>query len=776
MNNSKIRILSKLAALDSNKSNKDLSKYANELILAIQKSKNNNQVFENLELLEQIIYQAPLKVLKVIKSIVNTKSPIKPTVHINKIYGKIEGKSHNDLLLKCLELLSKLRYINTKEVFKLLTKLSNNDSSNIKSKSIEKIRELCQYNLFVINKIGYFTQKDILDNMQQWSVKKIINNIDLVLEATKQFLQPTYEGNSMTDYKTYTLRHGALLVNRDLKYIRNHTLMLLTSIYLKTAGIVQRKRILQILNEASQTPRSGTIKKDMRKMIAENTNKIIDFYINISQKEENELIKTIEHQSNRFMHRLKEKNLTKIKRLQKIISSNEQYEMFRSFVGYDYEFSKERDWKKTERIRKAKIQEYIDDITETNFNKWQEKVLLVLKNYSPSKFGEYQYFGLFLHELSKQKPHIALELINNNEAKLESFFMRSVTGLWESSHSNIAKDLLSNWIRSNKYLYICAGVFAYLKEIDIGLLEKTFKKAKKSKDIYALNNIVNSIATNYPKYKNFEPLFVLCIKELTRNKSSHWVHGTWYQPKSILSSFAEDSFDVILENLLLSPSINHEEEEMLTHIAKKHPKKIVYFFCNRVTMKTKKQNDLRYDAVPFDLSKLHEPLQKHATVVIPEIIKWFSKKNWLYEWEASHFINAIFPTFHSKLEVELTKLIKTKKERNAKTVLAILKAYRGETFLHKTCKNFIKYSPYAKKYKGSVFMVLSQTGVVSGEYGFVNAYTKKLEEIQDWKKDRSKAIKSFVKDYEIQLNKQISYEQKRADEDLELRKRQYDSS
>ena len=115
MNNSKIRILSKLAALDSNKSNKDLSKYASELVLAIRKSKNNNQVFENLELLEQIIYQAPSKALKVIKSIVNTKSPIKPTVHINKIYGKIEGKSHNDLLLKCLELLSMLRYVNTKD-------------------------------------------------------------------------------------------------------------------------------------------------------------------------------------------------------------------------------------------------------------------------------------------------------------------------------------------------------------------------------------------------------------------------------------------------------------------------------------------------------------------------------------------------------------------------------------------------------------------------------------------------------------------------------------
>jgi len=48
----------------------------------------------------------------------------------------------------------------------------------------------------------------------------------------------------------------------------------------------------------------------------------------------------------------------------------------------------------------------------------------------------------------------------------------------------------------------------------------------------------------------------------------------------------------------------------------------------------------------------------------------------------------------------------------------------------------------------SLFIALSQTGVVSGENGFVNAYKQKLEEVQSWKKDGSKAVRSFVKEYE----------------------------
>ncbi len=66
-------------------------------------------------------------------------------------------------------------------------------------------------------------------------------------------------------------------------------------------------------------------------------------------------------------------------------------------------------------------------------------------------------------------------------------------------------------------------------------------------------------------------------------------------------------------------------------------------------------------------------------------------------------------------------------------------------------------------------------GVVSGEYGFVEGYKKKKEEIQGWKKGKNKAIQLFVKEYEDHLEKRILYEKKQADEVIELRKRQFNS-
>jgi hypothetical protein len=226
-------------------------------------------------------------------------------------------------------------------------------------------------------------------------------------------------------------------------------------------------------------------------------------------------------------------------------------------------------------------------------------------------------------------------------------------------------------------------------------------------------------------------------------------------------------------NLLLVPRIDYHAEEILMPVANKYPQKAIHFFYKRVENKEKNKDDFNYDAIPFDLHNLNEPLQKQAKVVIADIIKWYSQKTGRFEWEASHLIQAIFPAFNKELEKELIRLIKSRKEKDAKIVLSILRAYRGEPFLHNICKHFVKHSPYVEKFQSSLFIALSQTGVVSGEYGFVNAYKQKLEEVQSWKKDGSKAVRSFVKEYEDDLNKQIAFEQKRADEDIELRKREY---
>lgn len=226
---------------------------------------------------------------------------------------------------------------------------------------------------------------------------------------------------------------------------------------------------------------------------------------------------------------------------------------------------------------------------------------------------------------------------------------------------------------------------------------------------------------------------------------------------------------------MLVPDIDYTAEEVLTLIAEKYPQKIISFFYKRFLIQKNKKQEDHYDAIPYNLNELNKPLNENAEIIIPKILKWFKKKDYSLYWEGSPLIQAIFPTFDKVLEEELIKLITSKNNKKVEIVFNILRAYNGEDFLHNVCKELIKEYPENDNYHKEIFIVLSQMGVVSGEYGFVKGFEKKKEEIQIWKKDKNKAIQLFVKKYEDFLDKRILYEKKQSDEDIELRKRQFDN-
>jgi ppGpp synthetase/RelA/SpoT-type nucleotidyltranferase len=748
-----------------------------QFLEGILKSTSNNELYEQLSLLHQYVQKFGDKTPKGIDIVNIVESALKkakdniPTP-IKTVIGDLEGRHFADVATVCLDILSELKYLHIENIFDLLIRLSVDHEPIVRKKAVEILSKLASFNLHVLQKIGYSIQLFIVDQLEKWDNTKIIDHFEASMELASQLLKPSFEGLSMSDYKTVTLHFGPLPVDDNLRNTRDRIMSLLKRVYHGSEDLAHKIGVLQILQEASQTPHQGNYGDDLLRMIIEDTNTLIDFYNEILPKAENEIIKNIEEQSRWFIQRFGSDKLFKINQLHSAISSNKEYEIFRIFVGYDYRFPDELNWKDADKLRKAKIQEFVDDISEGKFNEWQKRVLSVVKNYLVSGIGEFQYFNIFLFEVGRQRPAFASLLIEQNEKELEPFLIHLIVGLWKSSSSEGAKDIVSKWIAEGKRLSVCASLFEYVEEVDIPLLKKIFRKANKANDADALCRIMSAIAQNYPKYKNLKSIFVGVIKKLTELEKFQWINRIWFRKPSILDSLTEKEFDVVLDSMVYVPDIDYHAETILSPVAEKYPKKLIQFFKKRVSARVQKQEKERYDAIPFSLHQINKPLQKHAGIVVPEIVNWFNEKEWLFQWEASHFLQAVFPAFDKVLENEMIYLIKKSGGRNAKIVISVLRAYKGEPFLHGVCKEFIK-KYHSDKYMKEMFIVMSQTGVVSGEYGFVEAYKAKREEVQDWKKDKNKSIQSFVGKYEAYLDKRIIQEQKQADEDVELRKKEF---
>lgn len=744
-----------------------------QFLEGIIKSASNNELYEQLSLLRQFVQEFGDKTPKSIDIVSIAEGALQKakdnaTVPVKTALGEFEGKHYADISEVCLDILSELKYFHTEKIFQLLVQLSADSNPTVKKKAIDVLSKLASYNMYVLQKIGYFPQLFVLDHVEKWDNAKISDQFEAVMEIASQLLKPSFEGTSMSDYKTFTLHYGPLPVNDGLKDIRIRTLNLLKRLYHDFKEITQRIRILQGLQEASQTPHLGNYGDDLLKMIVQNTNLLIEFYDEVLPTAENEIIKDIEEQSHFFARRgLNDK----VGPLLANISSNKEYEIYRILVGYDYRFSTELNIEETRKLRKGKLQELIDSISKSSFDEWQRRILSIIKNY-PVCWDEFQYFNMFLFEIGKQKTEFALMLLQQNEKEIEPFLIHLLAGLWKGESSMNAKDILEKWIGEDKRLSICAALFEYVEEIDIHLLKNIYKKASENNDVQALCSIVKALVQSYPKYTNLKKIFVGAIWKLTELKNFQWINGVWFSKSLLIDALTEKDFKTLLGSLIYAPDIDYRAEEILSPFAEKYPKRLIQFFKDRVYMQLHRQEGERYDAIPFSLHIINKTLQRHGHIVIRAVVSWFAEKDSMFHWEASHFLQAILPTFDESLESELIRLVNKGGDKNAKIVISVLRAYKGEPFLHDVCKEFIK-KYHNDKYTKEMFIILSQTGVVSGEYGFVEAYKTKRQEIQDWKKDKNKTIRSFVKKYEAYLVRRIAYEQKRADEDIEMRKREF---
>ncbi len=735
--------------------------------------KNNDDIIANLELLSEYSFRAPEQTIQIAKQIISSKA-LPPKAYDSQI-GSFEGATHSKLLIETLDTLSSIRYLETKKVLDIAIPLCTHSNIDVKKKALELIKQISEYNIFAMRKIGYYPQQQIVDLLKTWSTEQLKTNLSALLEIGREVLSPEFEGSEMSDYRTFTLSFGPLPVSEDLKNIRNEMAGIIKKLFAEEIDKNTKVKLLNILEEGTRTPNRGEYKQELEQLILNFVNEtIMPFYSELINTSSFVVIHEIEGQTHWFIKRFGKEKLVSLQSFQKTLKENKLYQIFRVFFGYDLDFDEELKWREARAKREEIINGYIEQINDESFNSWKKDILTIASNFTPEDPGKFQYFNNFLYKLAKTNPNLAMKLVT--EIELQPFLTHLILGLLESEHSDIRR-LLLEWIADKKELTTLAEIFWYTKKADFELMRALFDAIVATDNVKALNLLATNIIVSYQGEEEIKTLFIDVIKELNKQKSTNWTFNFFLHESSLLKSLSEHEADILLDNLLFAEDITHDIEEILIPIAESYPAKIINFFYERIQKQIKKSKDSRYDALPYDFHELPKILAKNTDLVLDELFKWFKEKGWLFHFDSPRFLQEIFPGMDDPLKNKLLELIKVGGKDNAEVILRVLRAYEGHTVTHLVIKEFIKKylqrenTKTYKDYASELFIALSTTGVVTGEYGLPNAYKQKKEEIQNWKTDKSKAIRLFVEKYEEYLDKHIAYHTKRADEDIELMKR-----
>lgn len=763
------RLLRQLVPIQGKKVERFFKKVGTEIIGLLRKAKTNDERHLLLEHLESFDVRIPDLSVKAVSWLL-AATPLQQKNHKTR-FGLMKGRDHGDVLIQAAEVLRDLRFIKTKNVFDSLVQLTESDESDVKKKTWEIINQMAKYDLRALQNIGLRTQIEMLNTVAHWSARKQKRQFNLILQICKTFLDAECEGQEMTDCQTFTLKFNTLKGSENVRKLREDVISLLLKLFNEAKDLSERLRLIKAINEATTTP-MRMYEDSLKKIIIDNTNQVIRWYINHFNEFEDALIKEIEEQKEWFIQRFDRKRLPDISELEDKIKNRSGYYYFRILVGDDYGFTRTMKYGEIQEFRKKKIQQFLEEITEDNSSEWIERIISIAKIVPIEERGEFNYFRHFLHRIALVKPNIASILLSKHQKHLQQFLWPLISGLCKSDLKGESKEYVSAWIAKGKNLVEAAHALTCFEEVDRKLLEAVFKKAKATRNAQALTAIAAAVARKF-KIKEEEYLatmFVKVIKELTRIKDTSVLHFASHEAEKLIASLDATGVDALLENMILVPNLNHEAEWTLKIFANKYPTKIVKMFYKRVLVQKKKGYNMHFSAVPFDeMHDLSEVLNKNKEEVFGELVKWYGEDDWYFSHNASRLLLHIF--HYNEIEKELIELIRSKKMTDAKIVMSVLREMGRGSLVSKVAKEFIAHYFSNKKFMSILSASMSETGVVSGEDGLLNAYKHKQETMLEWQKDKNPNVRKFAKEYAEHLEESIQREVHRKDEDLALLKR-----
>jgi hypothetical protein len=412
------------------------------------------------------------------------------------------------------------------------------------------------------------------------------------------------------------------------------------------------------------------------------------------------------------------------------------------------------------------MEKYLNEIDETTASNWLQLLIQFTEERDAA-----QHLAHFCEKIGANKPQIALGWLNQADIP-KSLRMTLLFGVLQSAERDRAAALMREWIGGGVNLGAAARVVRYGKDVPEDLLRSLAEAALRVKDAGALGEVVPCIIGR--RDTSFVDKFLLpAVKDLAEAKNWFWLQQMFpdEQEQQFLQALTRKQAKAILESLVGLPSIEYHAEAFLKPIARAYPSEVLNLFQQREAHQ--KAPDERYEAIPFSLHELHEPLAADAVLVIASMRAWHLTDSKLFQFKGGRLLALVFPTFSDAFGTALQTLVK--KDRTAiDFVLSVLQNYEGQPALHETFKVIINVLPEQDERLTTIELALDATGVVSGEFGFVEAYQKKRRAVEPWLQDKRPRVRKFAERYIRSLDRAIAAEQRRAEADIELRRHQFD--
>jgi hypothetical protein len=671
------------------------------------------------------------------------------------------------------------------------------DNERVQKQILNVATSLAKYDLDVWSKVGPGVQLELIDVIVTLTDDELERDQRIVIAISEALLSPEIRG---TTWKAdaVELRTGIIPVSPEIVKIRDRAITFLLKIFLMAKNDSVRRELIGTLQQAGHTGGRGEVTDDLLKLTLSDSRRVVDFLLEKAGMLSHELKVKIEHDY--FYHYRRARDLSKsparptcqgeaqqlmgaIESLRDKFNEDPTFVKFKVLVGFESIFPQQ--WKvakeeensdddQLDNYRADQTRRYVESIDDQNESDWFtmiERIAAVESN----DLATFPPFVNFLIHLSSSKPAIAERLLSRASENLARFLPPILEGMNKSRDVATYNRQIAKILDDRKYLAALARHLRFSETINMDFKVRTLKYAIDSnQDLAVAECLLMSMIAKPELAPPKEEFFVQAIGYLNNKQIFWWVDDAWLvrECSAFFASLSEQQASLFLPALIHAQKIEYRSERLLIEIAKHYPALVWNCFGARLSHMEAQVE--RYEAIPYKFHGLEIELSKDAKLAVKFGRDTYAKDSSLFQYRGGSLLGLVFPIFPENFANELGAIASIGSKYDIEFFLAVMQNYHGEESTHEVLKKIVARFPNDEEICSGVTSSLEGTGVVSGEFGYADAFRAKRDAVLAWRNDHRFEVRNFADTYIQGLELRIADEQRRAEEQKALRELRYD--
>lgn len=382
----------------------------------------------------------------------------------------------------------------------------------------------------------------------------------------------------------------------------------------------------------------------------------------------------------------------------------------------------------------------------------------------------------FVGALAERQPGIGAHFLYQMDHDLRPVLVRLLHGLEAAGEGDLVRQHFARFVGEGRFLADLADWLGRRTINDIDLLMTVADRARELGEPDAILEAINAAGRLYQRAPDphlIDQVFLPAVDYFRAANAADWIdRAIGLLEGTMVAALDEAQSRTLIQSFVAIPDIDYDADRVLAVVAGRFPGLILEFFEMRVT-RDRKGDSHRFEPVPFDIHDLRDVLSKDPRRLLAATREWYRHDTHFHAYRGGRLVGNVFPEFDDDFVEALREMIAKGDRDDLAFVLETLAAYDGSESIFALCMDVVDRLELGDELLGRVSGVLGERGVLSGEFGSVEADRAEHEHLAQWLEDPRDKVQAFVRNERRRIEQSMAWEQRRAERDVEQMKRDW---